>query len=450
MNRLIFLVLFFIPFLVIAQDEELKNYDHVYTDNIRSVKFHPVGLELSYPIIDLNSPGLLQLSFDDLEGDVKDYVYSFQHCDADWTPSDLSELEYLDGFSEEDIENYDFGFRTLTEFTHYRVILPNEDMRWKVSGNYLLKVYDNTDDKKLVITRRFMVAEPIIRIFPRIKRAGMVSKIQTHQEVDFTVNYEGLNIRNPRVEVNVAVLQNGRWDNAITDLQPLFIKGKNLIYNYQDKIVFPAGKEFRQLDLRTLEFKTQSIYEITSDQQEGYDVTLFTDKMRFDQPYLSIVDINGNFLIQNIDDEDIILEVDSFNINFLANSLEETNADENFFAHYLEGDYANVHFAIEKHQEFYEKDVYLVGGFTDWQLKDQYKMTYNEKENLYETTAFLKQGFYNYLYAVTPSGKKIPDYDELEGNWFESENEYMILVYYRPFGARYDRIVAAYYFNSNE
>jgi len=156
-----------LPILLKAQAEDINNYDYVYVDNIKSVQFHIDGLLLTYPIIDLTSSTPLVLSFDDLHADVKDYSYQLIHCDRDWQPSQLNTMEYLDGFTEELIDNYRYSFKTVTPFTHYRLYLPNEDMRWTISGNYLLVVYEDEGDKIPVITRRLVVVDPKIQINPR-------------------------------------------------------------------------------------------------------------------------------------------------------------------------------------------------------------------------------------------------------------------------------------------
>lgn len=421
MKRFFFPLLLFLPLVLFAQDENLKNYDYVYDNNIRSVRFHVAGLVLTYPIIDLNSGAQLALSFDDLGEDVKDYLYTVVHCNADWTPSNLMISEYIDGFSEETIDQYNYSFKTMMEFTHYEVALPNEDMRFKKSGNYLLKVYDNEDEKTLVITRRFMVVEPIMQVIPRVVRPAMVSKSKTHQEIDFKITHQGFEVRNPRVEITAAVLQNGRWDNAITSLHPIFTRTEEQSFDYQNKIVFPAGKEFRQIDLRSLE-KNPGTVKSVERYGDTYDVTLFKDKKRINQTYLEWKDINGNFLIETFDENDPDLE----------------------------SDYAKVFFTLSSPTEYYDADVYIFGGLSDWQVKPEFKMVYNPAINSYVAKVLLKQGFYNYLYVVVPQETQQLDFEETEGDWYEAENEYTILIYYRPFGARYDRILAAYTFDSRQ
>jgi len=401
-------------------DKGLVYKDSVYLDNIKSVKFHPRSAVTSTPIIDIESGGQLSLIFDDLDEEVKDYIYTFQHCDYDWKPSTkITDMNYIEGFNEDDIDEYDFSFNTLTNYTNYQLLIPNQDIRWTKSGNYLLKVYDITDDKKLAITRRFMVVDPLVRILPSISYPSNVSKGRTHHEIDFMIDHKGFEIRNPQIAIKVVIMQNGRWDNAIKNLPPLFVKQEQIIYDYQDKITFPAGKEFRFADLRTFQYKTQTVGEIY-ESRDGIDVTLIPDRSRIDKGYLSDNDINGQFIIESLEERD----------------------------YNLRSDYASVLFTLKEGSPFREADVYLYGSMTDWDLKEEFKMVYNDLINAYVTKAFLKQGFYNYVYAVVDRKDKSIDLEELEGNWYETENDYTILVYYTPFGGRYDQLISAYTINS--
>lgn len=410
----------FAPLLLSAQLENIKNYDYVYVENIKSVRFHLDGLLLTYPIVDLGSSTPLVLSFDDLDGDVKDYSYRLIHCDRDWQPSQLNTMEYLEGFTEELIDNFQYSFKTVQIFTHYRLFLPNNDMRWTISGNYLLAVYEDEGDKVPVITRRFVVVDPKIQIQPRLVRPSQVSKSRTHQEIDFSVDHQRLDIRSPQIEVRAAVLQNGRWDNAVTDLKPFFTRANELVFDYQDKIVFPAGREFRYLDLRSLRFRSENISAIES-YRDGYEVILYKDEKRTNQSFFTREDINGKFVIESYDQQDFDLS----------------------------GDYADVLFTLYSPAEL-GGDVYLLGAISDWRPKEAFKMVYNPAINGYVAKVLLKQGYYEYAYGVMPDveGVRTLDMSETEGNSYETQNDYTILVYYRPFGSRYDQVIGAVTFDT--
>ncbi|MEM9888808.1 MAG: type IX secretion system plug protein domain-containing protein [Bacteroidota bacterium] len=397
-----------------SQPNDYEFIDYTYQEYIKSVKFSVSGLDLSYPILDAESGNQLKLAFDDLEYEISNYFYKIVHCNADWTPSSLSDLEYIDGFSEARIQNATYSFNTLIGYTHYDLYLPNRDTRFTKSGNYLLIVY-NEDDDELILTRRFMVVEPLLKISGDINAPVNVSKIRTHQEVDFRVNFEGVRLRNPQKEIRATVLQNGRWDNAVTDIPPMFVRVNELIYNYQGRIVFPGGNEYRFFDIRDLRVRNNSVLNI--DRFDNYyDVTLYNDRKRRNDPYLFREDLNGNFVIDH-----------------RQNRQPDT-----------QNDYAQVLFSLYSPAE-YEGEVYIFGAFTDWQLKEDFKMIYNPNVSAYVQKVELKEGFYNYAYAVEGKEKDAePSIQDTEGSWFSTENEYLILMYYRPFGARFDQLIGTY------
>lgn len=416
-HNLIFLALF-LPFVLNGQDERLVFEDEIYLDYIKSVKFHHRGLSTSMPIIDLNSSGRLMLSFDDLEGVDKEYIYEIIHCDKDWNPSDIEEIEYLDGFNSEDIEDIDFSEGTFQDYTHYELVLPNEEVRWNLSGNYLLKVYENEYDKTLAITRRFMVVEPIVTVIADMVRPSSVSKIKSHHELTFDVDYRNATIRNPKNEIEVKVMQNGRWDNMLTGITPKFITGELMKFNYMDRLNFPALKEFRIFECRSKRYTGERVHSIDIN-QDGIDVLLELDESRANKYYHTYNDLNGNYVIETRDDDNDVVTAEYF----------------------------NAIFALDLRQELYEGDVYVVGKFTDWKLKDEFKMNFDSQNQIYVGEGVLKEGFYDYMYVLEDS--RGVSFDALEGSWEETENDYSVLVYYSEFGSRYDRLIGLANLNSN-
>jgi len=242
MTRLLVVSMFLLlSFSIFAQpDQEDYVFENkVYVDYIKTVKFHISGLPLAPPVIDLENLSPIRLTFDDLSDEVSDYAYTVIHCDADWTVSGLSDMEYMDGYTEADIENYEFGYNTFTAFTNYNLDFPNRDMTLSKSGNYLLVVYNNDTDE-VIITRRFCVVEPIMQIIPDVKRPAQVSLIRSHQEIDFSLRHRGINIRSPKTEIKATVIKNNNWDDVVENIRPVFIKPENLIFDFQNKIVYPA------------------------------------------------------------------------------------------------------------------------------------------------------------------------------------------------------------------
>ncbi len=418
-------------------DEGILFEDHVYLENIRAITWHRSDSVFAYPIIPLKSDIAMVLGFDDLDAEIKTYVYTVQHCDKNWNPTDIMQLEYLDGFEGERIRDVNFSSGTITPYAHYRLNIPNEEVSFKISGNYVLKIYEDEDEKRLALTRRFMIVEPKMGIQAELIYPFDVSKFETHHEIDFEVTHKNIKIPNPMKSVSVTVMQNGRWDNAITNLLPFVQKGDRLIYDFSDKIIFESSKEFRSLDMRTFRLLTQDLAAI-EEYEDGYFVKLRLDKKREFQPYYNRFDVNGRFLIQNIDDA-------SFSSDLKINGLFNfTHTDHN-----LRGDYAIARFTLDAPAEFYNADVYVIGGLTDWKLNEEFKMKYDSENFVYNADCLLKQGFYDYMYTVVPrNDKEKPSQLEVEGSWYETENDYTILVYFTPFGSQYDMLVAAYTINS--
>jgi hypothetical protein len=398
---------------------QVQDMDNIYVDYIRSVRMSPNNILMGMPIIDLHSNTQLFIMFDDLSDEVKNFTYTVVHCDADWQPSGLTENEYINGFLEDRIMDFDFSANTRTNFVYYYFAIPNRNMSFSKSGNYLLKVYEDDREKTLVFVRRFMIAERVVQVLPQVVRPSMVSKGETHQEIDFFVNHRDLNIRNPLLEVKATVLQNGRWDNAVTGIIPLFSRPGEMSFDFQDKIVFEAGKEFRSLDLRSMRYPSGDVaaIEVFSD---GIDITLGKDIKRSNQVYLQYQDLNGHFVIESADMGD-----------------QELSAD-----------YARALFTLHSPTEYADADVYLFGRITDWRVKPEFRLDYNRRIQAYMGEILLKQGWYNYYYVVVPRKGGPPSIQETEGNWFETENQYTILVYYRPFGERFDRLVGVSTFPS--
>ena len=408
-----------------AQPEKLPatNQNQVYRPTIQSVNLHLANLFLSYPVVDLHAGTPLVLSFDDLDADVKDYMYTIVHCDKNWQPTEWSQLEYIDGYTEDRINDYRFSFNTVKPYTHYELVLPNEFMRWTRSGTYLLQVFDDDNDGELVLTRRFVVVDRKVKIEAQVMRPASVEKMRTHQEIDFVVNHDNFDIRSPQVEISACVLQNGRWDNAVTDIPPLFIRPNSLIFDYQDKIVFAGGKEFRWIDLRSLRFYGQRVENVVR-YDDGFEAVIEKDYDRSEKAYFFREDANGQFVIDNQD----------------VRGPSELTAD-----------YVNVLFRLHQENPFFDQEVYLVNKLTDWQLTPANRMVHNESENAYVVKIPMKQGFHDYAYATRSQGSKSPvaDLSEIEGNSHETKNDYIILLYYRAFGDRYDQVIGSLTFDTS-
>jgi hypothetical protein len=414
--KVVFIVLtFFITNNLFAQTA-----DHIYVKNIKTVRLYNSGNQLSIPVIKLNSNDLLELHFDDLDADVKYYYYTYQLCNSDWTPANLGQFDYIKGFTQTRINSNRFSSIAHTRYTHYQAVLPDQSMYPIKSGNYILKVFLNGDTSQLVFTKRFMVVDNKAAIVARVTQPFAPQLFQTHQKLQFTVDVKALQSFSAAQQIKVVVLQNYRWDNAMMDLKPTFIRGTSLEYNAENTSIFPAGKEWRWLDLR--DFHLQSDRVLSADYKKySTDIFLRPDGPLAAQKYVYYRDLNG------------------------MSSIEAIRGVNPFY----EGDYATVYFSfVPPNGEAYTKnDIYLFGQLTDYNFTDSLKMIFNPENKKYETHLFMKQGYYDYTYmSVDKNNPRV--YSQLDGNYYETENLYTILVYYKPFIGRADELIGVATFDS--
>ena len=401
------------------REDYLRNEDHAYKPYIKTAQLYKIGSELSTPTIRLNTTETVTLAFDDTEGDIKDYYYSLIHCNANWETSDLSEADYIDGYFQDFITDYQRSFNTKWQYTHYEVNLPNDNMKITKSGNYVLMVYLDNDPENVVLTRRFIVFEGILSFETTVRRPSRADDRNYRQEIDFKINAGAFNIPNPYSDLQVVIQQNNRWDNVCTGLKPLFVKDKVLIYDFDDANVFDGGNEFRYFDIRSLRFHSDRLLDIQTD-SSGYQVLLKPDVKRTFKTYVSYSDLNGRYLVQ----------------------VQEGNDNA------VEADYAYVHFTLPLEEPEADGDFYLFGGFSDWQFKPEFKLKYNYDKKRYETNVLLKQGFYNYQYVLLKDKSKKGDETVIEGTHFTTENGYTLYAYFRDLTGNYDRLIGVHNFNS--
>jgi hypothetical protein len=396
--------------------------DSIYVNNIKTVRMYNSGNQLSIPVINLNGGNQVELQFDDLDADVKYYYYTYQLCNSDWTPADLGQFDYIKGFTQNRITNYRFSSIALTRYTHYQISLPDRNMYPSRSGNYIVKIFLNGDTSQLVFTKRLLVLDNKTTINARITEPFSPTLSQTHQKLQFVVNAKGLDGINAGQQIKVVILQNNRWDNAQGNIKPTFIRGTSLEYNSENTAVFPAGREWRWLDIR--DFQLQSDRVLTADyKKNSTDIILRPDVPLASRPYVYYKDLNG------------------------MSSIEAIRGINPFW----EGDYATVYFSFLPPNgiAYPNKDIYLFGQLTNYSFTDSLKMIFNPTLGKYETHLFLKQGFYDYSYiAVDKNNPAI--HSELDGNFFETENLYTILVYYKSFIGRVEELIGISSFDSRD
>ncbi|WP_139855806.1 DUF5103 domain-containing protein [Aequorivita sinensis] len=374
---------------------------------IQTVQFKGATELSELPIIRLGQS--LELTFDALNGDEADYFYRITHHNFDWTPSDLSKSEYLDGFDDVRITEYQNSLNTLQIYSHYKLIIPNRDTRTiKKSGNYLLSIFSSNGD--LIFTRKFLVVEDIASVGVEIKRARDLNVIDEKQVVQFTVNSQSLLLRNPKQSVKTLVLQNSNLKTAITDLVPQYTMGNELIYKYDKEAAFGGGNEFLAFDNKDERSASNGIRSIAvTDLYENY---LFTNIPRYNRPYTYNPDINGNFVVRNID---------------------ARNQD-------IEAEYVRMHFNLQYYEDLGDKEIHVYGNFNNWTIDGSTYLRYDSESDSYRNTRLFKQGFYNYKYVVVNRDGSI-DEGAISGDFWQTENDYTVVVYFRDLGARYDRII---------
>ena len=389
--------------------QELVYNNINYLDAIKSVQFYPVDEENAFPVIELHSDDQLLVAFDDLRGDVRNYYFSMEHCDADWKPSRLSPLEYAEGFNEERIVDYESSVGTLQSYTHYQVTFPTRNIKPKLAGNYLLKVYEDADKSRLIFSRRFYVLAPLMMVTPQLGPTPDVAKRNSNQKINLEVNTGGLTVNNPYQDVRILAMQNQRPDIIEWLTTPRFVNNNELSYNDNRTLDFGGSNEFRYFDLRSLRLATERVADIRLD--SAVYAYLVTDEYDDQAAYASTFDENGHFFIRNQD-----------------------KADAN-----TESDYAWVTFSLND-EGATDGDIYVVGAFNNYNRNTTNKMTYDAASQTWKCTLLLKQGLYDYTYVrIDPSGEA--DVSFTNGNHFETNNTYQILVYNRRPGTTWDELV---------
>jgi hypothetical protein len=418
--RRIFLLL--ILFSCIKTVKSQREPDHIYMPSIKTPKLFQQNNQSSLPLIALGSGDLLELHFDDLIGYPRNFYYTFVLCNADWTPANVSAFDYIKGFTQNRLNQYRVSTITSSKYVHYQALLPERNCIPVKSGNYLLKVYLDGDTSKLAFTKRMMVADNLVSIGAQVDQPYDNEVVRTHQKVQVAVNTLLLNILSAQ-QTKLVILQNNRWDNAVKDIQPTFIRGKMMEYNAEQDCIFPAGKEYRWADLQSFRFQSDRVEQIDK-LSEPNEVYIRPDVERNKLRYLFFRDRNG---------WDEIATTESVNP-------------------WWQTDYANVHFtfAPANNQPFAGKSVYMIGQMTGNQIGDTSKMEYDAVRGVYTRTYLLKQGYYSYTY-VTKDNRDLStkaDVSLTDGNYWETENEYAILFYYRSYSSRHDELVGITTVNS--
>lgn len=376
-------------------------------DFIKTITFFSNTTQGQLPVLRLGEP--LVLEFDALNANEEDFYYVIEHFNYDWTPSNLVKPEYLKGFDNQRIFDYINSFNTLEVFSHYKLTIPNEQTRGlSKSGNYMISIYDTYDE--LMFSRKFMIYEDISTVGVSIRRSRDVSFIAEKQSVDIDIRTQSINLNNPLETVKTLIIQNNNLNTAIESVKPQYTIGNRLVYRYDTETTFFGGNEY--LFFETKDLRASSIGVQFIDLDDIYQSYLFTDVARKVSPYTFNPDINGNFQITAIDRSDLDVEAD----------------------------YSMVHFSL-LYPFSTDKDIHVYGNFNAFAIEPLTKMLYNTESKRYEASLRLKQGFYNYKYVAVDKDTGEIDDGAVSGNFWQTENNYKVLVYYRDLGARFDRII---------
>ena len=400
------------PCALTAQSLSNQPYEtRSFSDRFKTLRTQVEGRELFPPIIDLNTNEHITISFDEMTEEISYLQYSLVHCNADWRPSALSELEYLDGFNTNPIEEFDFSIATFAHYVHYSLTLPNEDVQFKVSGNYVLLVYPENEPERVLLQVCFSVYENNILVAPGVTSRTDIDYNREHQQVSVTLNTNNYRIQNPYNELKVSVTQNGRRDNEVIVNRPLRVQGSQIFFDHDRNLIFEAGNEFRRFEMVATRYAglgVSNIYHF----DPYYHVELTPVEPRSESSYLYDQTQNGRFVIR------------------------QSGANDSD----TEADYFVVHFTLDS-DPIPGGKIYIDGELTNHLYSPYNEMIYNPQTEQYEKTLLLKQGSYNYQYLFLPDGARTATAAPVEGNCYQTVNEYLVKVYHRAPGERYDRLI---------
>lgn len=400
------LLIFFI-FASAAAQEVQTEVNPPY--NIKTVSFVQNGANV-VPIFELGEA--FQFQFDDLFGNEANYYFDVIHCDYNWRPTDIPKTDYISGFDNQRITDYSNSFNTLQIYSHYRLPFPNQfTSQLRLSGNYMLRILN--EDKEVVLSRKFILFENRCTVATQVKRSRDLSNIEHKQNLDFNISSNDIVFQTPLQNVKVLLLQNGNFNTSIKNIVPQYTVGNQLVYKYDKETQFWGGNEFLYFENKDIRAASTNVAKVGTS-GDIYNSYLFTNLARANQIYSNNQDVNGNFVVKNI------------------------NASNNE----IEADYAWVYFSLSAPTfRASNKDIYISGMFNNYSLSPEYKMDYNSDKGIFEKAAMIKQGFTAFQYTVADK-KGVIDYENaIDGNFYQTENEYTILVYYRESTDRYQRVI---------
>lgn len=376
--------------------------------NIKTVTFVQNGSNV-VPVFELGSE--FEFQFDDLFGNEANYYFEIIHCDYNWKPTVITKNDYIRGMDNQRITDYSNSFNTLQNYSHYRLPFPNQfTTQLLISGNYMLRILN--EDREVVFSRKFILYENHSTVTAQVKRSRNLSNIDYKQNIDFAVISNDIVFQNPLRSVKVFLMQNGDFNTSIKNIVPQYTLGNQLVYKYDGETQFWAGNEYLYFENKDIRAVSNNIGRVGLN-SDIYSAFLYTSPARANLIYTLNQDVNGNFVVLNL------------------------NASNNT----IEADYAWVYFSLSAPAFRLNKDIYVTGMFNNYNLTPEYKMDYNADKGIYEKAVMIKQGFTNFQFTIADK-KGVIDYENaIDGNFYQTENEYTILVYYKESNDRYERII---------
>jgi len=393
-----------------------SNGTKIYASNIKTIKACIKGMPMSLPILTINSEQTIDVSFDELSAESHNFSYKLLLCNADWKPSKLMTMEYLKGFEIVPITNWKPSQNTSIDYVHYNFSFPNEDLTILKSGNYLIQVFNDSNTTKPVFETRTVVIDNLVTIKAKVQRSSFVEYSELQQEVNLNLNLNNLPVRDPYQDIKVVICQNGRWDNANSEMQPTFVNNNELSYPRDGSNCFDGGNEFRRFNTKSYKYVTEHVKNFSFNGR-NYIYNLLPDEPRRYKEYEKNGDMNGNFLVLNDLGQD----------------------DE------LTSEYVEVNFFLKYDAPEPTGNIYLFGALTNWEANDNSIMKYDSLKQGYTKTLLLKQGMYDYQYAYVDNSKKNIDCSYEENTHQETENSYYIFVYFKDFNNNGETVVGYFY-----
>ncbi len=403
--------LFFVSF---AQKYQTK----IFVPDIFTLQVHLEGDELQDPIIRMGSDNHIRITFDQMSHTQQYYSYSLELCNADWTPSTLLPIEYLEGFNDNKIEESTMSFNTTFDYINYSFLLPNENIKMLVSGNYVVKIYETDYPDKVLLTACFSIDENLLGINGKVTGSTLMGVNNKYQQLNFEIDCSEHPIVDPKQDLKILIQQNGRFDNQVFDIKPTYILPTKLVYEDNRNLIFEGGNEFQQIDFSHIRNYLGQIERITY-YSPYYHVETITPTGSEFSDYKYSLDVNGRYKIHG---QDIWTDA--------------------------EIDYSVVHFVYPREEPWLDGAVYVAGYFNYNLFDGRNKMKYNFDHKQYELDVVLKNGGYNYQYLFLPAGKSEGSSIKVAGSHWETENDYKIYIYYRPYAGRHDRLIGVQKINS--